>query len=696
MYKKLLALFVFFFFLSALLTYPSILHLTDKLIGDGGDNYQFFSFQYISSENIKHLRYPFSHTDIFRYPVGFNFESGFDSVLGVLTGSLASFLLSNVPAYNLTILFLFSLNGFFSFLLFRYISKSYFLGIIGAILYGYSFFAIAKSAGHLNLLFIGGLPLLVYAFLKTVDTFTTRNILLAFTAATLILLGSFQYSLLFSLSLLVVLPFLMLFSPRPLKSIALNVTKYIYKVLLISLPFFIITMVFSFPHLHAFLTGNFFKPDRSGIVDMLNNSPSIKDFLLPNAYLPLQITELTRNLNDSFKSIDRVVFIGWIELILFLLFIVLYKNHRLKYFIVSLTLVFFILTLGFINPDSGIFLPYYFLHNIFPFSFIDEPSRFFVIFYLFLTAGVVLQLRQMYKNNRKTLVFFIFIAMLIVLERLPLNYWLSPTFANDPFVRVVKEEKSTAVLDIPVSYYNTAYDVFPYIYKKKIVSGNFQWFADTADTKFFIENNGLKRFMCGNEFDINSQTNIENGQLVQTLKNYDIRTIVVHKNDSKDGAKFYFPECAGARMQTSLLLPQLLMPNPTRDIKVLSLFFPATLLFGDTITFSSAGTFFINGFHAYPIDWLPLHIYFDGLEIPMNQNWTDRGNKNATLDPYLKIIVQKGSKLRFKFDKNHNQDYSFINLWYKYETQDKTEQIDSAGQITKIYEDDDAAVFQIR
>ena len=39
------------------ITYPSIFHLSDKLIGDGGDNYQNLAFQYIASQNIKNFQY---------------------------------------------------------------------------------------------------------------------------------------------------------------------------------------------------------------------------------------------------------------------------------------------------------------------------------------------------------------------------------------------------------------------------------------------------------------------------------------------------------------------------------------------------------------------------------------------------------------------------------------------------------------
>ncbi len=688
-------LILFFFLSSIVFTYPAILHLSDKLIGDGGDNYQNLIFQFIASGKIKHLQYPFSHTDILRFPVGFSFETGFESVVTILTGAFLSLFLNSILTYNITVFLLLTLNGFLSFLLFKYISKSNFLGIIGGIIYGYSSFVIGRSAGHLNLLFIGGFPLFIYALLKSKKNLTLRNITLVFIAGTLILLGSFQYALLFTLSFLICLPLLMFFFPIALQAIALNISKKAYKVLLLLLPFFVIIMIFSYPHLHAFLTGEFFKPDRTGSITILENSPSLKDFVLPNSYLPLQITELSKNLNNSFRSIDRVVFIGWVELFLFSLFIAFYKNKRLKYLILSVTLIFFIFSLGFINPESKIYLPYFFLHNIFPFSFIDEPTRFFVVFYLFLIIGVILQLKQMYKKNGKTMVFLIFVAILIVLERLPFNYWLAPTFVNDSFIQVVRKEKGTAVWDIPVSYTNSIYDVLPYAYDKKIISGPFQWFADTEKPKSFIKNNNLARFICGENIKINKGTESENIKLIQVLKTHNIQTIVVHTNDPKDHAKYYFPDCANARIQASILLPQLFMPIPTSQPKVLSLFFPTIPGVGDKIFFPYEGTFYINGFHAYPSSWLPIHLFLDGKEIALDQHWTDRGQKNATLDPFLKIDTKSGSKLRIEFDKNQNESYSFIKLWYRYEPNTAAVGDITINGITKVYQDDDATVFKI-
>lgn len=696
-FKKYNLLFVLIFFLitTIIVTFPSILSLNSKLIGDGGDNYHQFAFQYIAAQKISDFQFPFSHTNILRYPVGFDFGAGSESVLIILTGAFLSIFTNSIFAYNLTIFIFFTLNGFLSFILFRYISKNYILGLIGGLIYGYSSYVIARSAGHPNLFFVGGFPLLIYSILKCKNDFTIKNFFYILVSLTIIYLGSYAYAILLFSTFLVFIPILLLFQKNETYLFFLNVFKKISKIMLVSIPFLLVIVIFGYSHFRAYFTGDYFKPDRSKVITLLEYSPSIKDYFLPNTYLPLQIAEVFKNIANSLKSIEKVVFIGWLEIFIFILFMFFYKNKREKFFIFLTSLAFFIITLGFISPEIKLYLPYFYLHKIIPFSFVDEPARFFVIFYLFITIGVIFFLKQISKNDKKTTLLLFVIITLIFLQKLPLNYRTSPFFKDRTYVKVVRKTKSAAVLDIPVSYENTVYDVLPYSYDKKIVSAPFHWFADTEAPKSFIKNNNLTRFICGGSQILPNINQTINKKLTQILKENNIKTIVVHKNDPEDHAKYYFPECANVRMQTSILLPQLFMPDSTEKQKILSIFFPAISDKGDTITIPYDGTFYIDGIEAYPSNWLPLHILVDNKEITFNQNWTEHGNKNVTLDPFLSVSVKQNSKIKFYFDKNQNTGYSFVKIWYRYRSSNKNVGLITIGGITKVYEDDDAAVFYI-
>lgn len=670
---------------SIIITYPAILHLSDSLIGDGGDNYQSFSYQYIASNKIKKFQYPFTYSDVFRYPVGFNFAAGFDSVNQVIIGVLLSIFMSNITAYNLTVLILLLLNSLFSYLLFHFISKSRLIGLIGAVIYGFSFYSLARTAGHLNLISIGGFPLLIFSLLKTHnETPSRKNLSLLLLSITFIIFSSFQYALMLILLFLISFPLLLVNYPTETICFVKKIAQVIKKHYLVVLFFLILIAIPIYPFILTIIRGQFSSVDRSQA--LTEYRPALSDYVLPNKYLPLLLTNLTTTINSSLKSIERVVFIGWVEITLFVLslFIKIKKKYKLIFY--TEILIFFILSQGLIH------VPY-----------IPEFGRFYVLFYLAVSISIVLFLKKMRNNIPKNIVYFflLFVLSSIIIERLPNRFWLSPIFANKNYTKFVQQQKGSAVLDFPISFYNTTFNILPYAYNKKIVSGNFQWFADIPRSRSFVTDNNLNRFICGTK-DLSTYQNYnnyalrnQNSKLIHDLKSIDINTLVVHKNDLEDHAKFYFLECANTRIETSILLPHLLMPDPTEKQKIIQLFFPVISTVGDTLTFTDDGIFYLDGIHAYPIDWLPLHIFLDGREINFIQNWTDKSNKNATLDPFLQLEVKQGSKLTFNFNKNNNSDYSFVKVWYRYIPENNNKNNMSINGIKKIFEDDDAAVFRL-
>jgi len=701
--NRLILIFFIFFVLSIIFTFPSILHLGDKLIGDGGDNYQYFSFQYIAGQKIKNFAYPFSQTDIFRYPAGFNFGIGYDSVLNALIGAIIGLFVSNIIAYNLTVLLLLSLNGLLSYILFRYISKNTLLGFFGALIYGFSSYVMARTAGHINLMFVGALPFMVYSILKIYESeITHKDIFRFYMSFFLVFAGSFQYALLtiIGISLFVLTSFA--FYKKELIGLYQKIIKKWRSFLLIGIPFFIIMFIIAYPFLKASMTGSISSLDRSSSVSEF--SPSLVDFIVPNHFSRLLIGNFMNSLTSSQKSIEKAVFIGFAEIVLFIGLLFSHYQKKLKIFLITLITIFFVLSLGNSVKIFGmnVGLPFILLYNKFPFSYIPEAGRFFIFFYLIFTVLVIYFLNNLL--SKKNLLIYIFLAfafILIIFERLPYQFWLSPMFENKQYIKFVKQGKGAAAFDIPAQNHfdTTTYNILPYVYNKKIISGYFHYLADTKNTKYFLDNPIINRFVCNGGSYISALQPAEyqqlNNALVEMLKSNDIYTIVVHKNDPEDHAKYYFPDCANVRVQASTLLPQLFFPDQTGQQKIMSLFFPAILGIGDTINFPKNGIFYIDGIQAYPSDWLPLHISVDDKEITMNKDWAIRGGKNVTLDPFLKISVNKGSKISFSFEKNNNTGYSFIKLWYRYEPTTKQINDLSINGIKKIYEDDDAAVFSI-
>lgn len=675
--------------LALIFTYPLILNINSRIVGDGGDNYLNIVFQYIFANKIRNISYPFVPDITLRYPVGFDFQRGFDMPLIVITGGLLNLVSNSIISYNLTFLFFLTFNAIASYILFYHLSKSRLIGIIGVVMFGFSFYTLSRGAGHIGHGMTAGYSLFIYSILRLKNDQRFRSFLLLFISILIIVLVFLQHLLLLSILILVNIPIILILFRIELKQyieiFLCNKKSVVFAFLL----FIILFIYFTHPYIEAIFSNNFVEGNRLSVAS--NIKIYLQEFIAPNPYSKTLSANLMNSSTPS--SIENIVFIGWLEILLFFLFLFKFQQSKIKYFFAANILIFFVLSLGLVNPNTGVTLPYNFLFNYFPFHYIPEPGRYIIFISLFSTIAIVLLLKSI-KNKPLVLMG---ILLLVILERFPTNYYLSSTLKN-PYTEIVAKSKTKGVLDIPVSFGNSVYDTLAINYGKNIVSGYFIWSADTSKSQSFINQPILKRFVCGEEFQTGNLYSSLNKLLINELKKNDIKTIVVHKNDPMDHAKYYFPECANVRMQSSLLLPQLLMPDPTEKQEILSLFFPAIPTIGDTITFPDDGIFYLDGFHAFPKDWLPIHMYLDGKEIFFSQNWTDKGNKNATLDPFLKLDVKKGSKLIFAFDKNNNTDYSFVKIWYRYTPKTFTNPANYMPNysIVKIYEDDDAAVFTIK
>lgn len=677
-------IFIFFLLLAIIFTYPAILHLNTKIIGDGGDNYLYFGYQHIFRQQVQNGQIPLSFNDIFRFPYGFPFYRAYDTLIGILLGGGISLFVAPILAYNLGVLLLLSTNAFFAYLLFRYISKKVILGIIGGIIYGFSFYTLSRANGHIGLMFTAGFPFFLYSILNCYDSLTKKNVLNVFLSVILITVASYQYLLFLFVAVITVAPFTFLMYPTESKTLLVGFIQKMVEYRKWVLTFLLTLFIIISPFVISYVSGAFVHIDRTAALK--EYSPSLTEYIFPNKYLNIIANKLTDVINTNTVSIERVSYIGVLEIILFLLYLFFHKSeNHVKKIVILTGFIFFLLSLGFYNSDLKVNLPYVLLYRHFPFSSIPETSRFIVIYLIPITIGVVLFLKEI-KNN----LVLILILVLLIFERTTVSMRLSETPNDKQYIKHVSAMKGAGgVLDVPISYENTFQSILPFYYQRPIVGGSFHWSADDASTRQFIQNPIAKNLVCAGI----TNPYLDRDGFMRYLKWNNINTIVVHKNDLEDHSKFYFPECAGARMQASVLFPQLFWPTPTDKQEVMSIFFPAVPGVGDTIQFFEDGVFYLDGFHTYPSHRLPIHVFLDGEEIILNQNWNINDDGNATFDPLITISVHNNSKLSFSFDKDNNSTYSFIKLWYRYSAQGNYQQI--MNNVQKIYEDSDAAIFKI-
>lgn len=94
-------------------------------------------------------------------------------------------------SYNLCAIYLSALSAWSAYFLCRYLTKQYFVALVGGVLFGFSTYQIGQElGGHLNLLATGVLPLFVLLIIKKVDnSLSPKRFILWFTLCIVIQLG---------------------------------------------------------------------------------------------------------------------------------------------------------------------------------------------------------------------------------------------------------------------------------------------------------------------------------------------------------------------------------------------------------------------------------------------------------------------------------------------------------------------------
>jgi hypothetical protein len=527
--KKIILITLIFIFFTILFTSPAVLHLSDKIIGDGCDNSVHFAMQYVTKTQIEKGGFPFSWTNYWRYPVGFDFSISYDGLLFYLLGLFFYIFLSNpMLVYNFSVLILVFSNGIFSYLFFKKISRSDLIGIFGAVMFGFSFYVLARLGGHMNLIFTGSFPFFAYSLILLKERRgDTRSFIIFTSSVILTFLASLQYIFILVAGIFLIMPIAIIFYSRIsisfFKIFWDNKLKSIISLLCISILFTFINI----GHIKILLAGNLTTLPL-GYVTYL--SPYLTDFLQPGNYVHLLISRF-EPLSIGIGGIEGAVFMGYAELVIFIVLLLISKTtKRFKLFILFGTLVTLITTLGCKNP----YYPYCYLFRFFPFKGVAEVSRFYIIFYLLLTTGVVYFISRLKRKLKTTVTIIIF--ALITFERIPDGFYLSDTPRNEQFINAAKSTDSKAILDLPIinqwqsGRQKVYYDLYSVYYQKPIVNGYIHWLGDTPSSESFL--NKFDYLACGKYEDLNDPKISE--KMKQILVTNNITAIVLHKTATVD------------------------------------------------------------------------------------------------------------------------------------------------------------------
>lgn len=679
-----IGVFVVYFFVALLVTYPAVFSLPTTLIGDGWDNFEYYGFQYIAWDKLSHLQYPFSHSDIFRYPPGFDYGSSIDGFIPVMLGALLIPLVGQVSAYNLTILLLMALNGYCAHLLAYFLSKSHRISMLAGIMYGFSSYVLARGIGHPNLMLVAGWPLLILGILKF-RSFkgSMYGYTLLYTALALITLASLQYLLMLIVFSVITLPVVYFMYGADVRAFIRTFFSHKRALLISTFGFAGGMLFFLYPYFNAFISNALQLHTREAAATAF--APQRIHFFVPN---PLVHTFLSSFIHHGIPSIEQSFFIGYIELLVVIwAFIKARSKHVISLAILSS--IFFLLAFG---------LGQRYLAHIFPFVGIPEFGRFFILFYLFLTMILVVGIQQL--RGRKRPLAMLVILLLMFFERVGLSYTLTQ-LPDTTFTESVMSSEGKGVLDIPIDPYNSVYNYYPSLYEKKIVNGYIHWTGDDKNSRSLIETDELKRFKCipdnsaggipVNDVSIPDEERL-NERTLALLSTYGIHTIVVHKD-----RKFHHPVCTRVKDITSLLVPKVEQAAATKGDEVKMSFFhmPSLPYFRYTVFFPFDGVFTATRILAAPQKLLPLSVTYDGSLIhDFDTNWSTSQDGMVWIPENERAIqVKAGTVMSFSLD-IPLRDSVWWTLWYRY-TLDRYDQIGEIPPIEQLYEDEQKSVYVI-
>ena len=599
-------------------------------------------------------------------------------------------LLTNQPilSYNLTVLSLLLLNFFLAYLLFAELFDDKKLVFLGAMGYGFSFYNLARAAGHMNLLGTGSFALLLLSLIKLRSKPSWKNFLLFSLAYTLIIYSSLQY-LLFTLILIPLIGLLLvIFYPKQILNFLQTLSKNILKLVISLIIISTLTLPFLFPFMKTYLAGYFISHHQN-----TNFNPNLAKFIIPDAYLRVPLSQFSGQ-SEYRVGIEFVVYLGWLEIILFLVFLTQNQDKKQTWFFSVTALIFFTLSLGSINPDTGLTLPYLFLSKYFPFSSIPESGRFTIFLNLTILLGVANYLKQSKTKSK----YLLAILLIMFFERFSWGNFYRLPAENFAYLSAVHAQDSQATLNIPLNMQHDSF--YPYFYGKAVLGGEAHWLANTKDSLEFLDDNRLSRFMCDQKFRESEQIDPKirqelNQKLLAKLSDNQINTLVLRKD-----ANLYWPSCQNVLQETSILFPSFLTAKETLINSNPAQYFWADKSLDSGLFFPKSGYVTIFGFSLQPKEIavnLTLKINEDNILLNQKDKYLIKTETDSVIFEFTQITpikVDSGSKLEFKSPQV--VESGTLTIWYTYkpDVNSQTIQLEQNG-LKRVYFDEFKEVYQI-
>ena len=521
---------------------PVVLNLNTHILGDGGDNVEHYSYFYLIRDNLLSGKLPFSYSNKYRYPYGFDLASS-DARLFVTIGGLFSYFFNPTIIFNLMVLFTLLANAYISFLFFKEITKNYRASIIGGFIHGFSSWVILNTQGGINVVGVFGFPLLALFLYRYYVLLKNRwgDLIGIYLGIIVLALLSVQQLFLVFLYFIPLLILLFIFARQFFNRILVLTTKQFYRHLIVAgITVFILFCIFNKQveiliqqknDNQSISTGNIFPLSFFIFPSTFYNKDNYP-FLLP--------WSLTHSIFRFFhlpvvygNGLAPLVYIGCLVIFLFILSVIAINKFKIFFIFPIMTMIsiFFVVLPMIVELEK---LTFFSKNLLFPLQYvITHNERSMMIFWFFCAGTISLGLKKLIRNNN---LIFITVLLVVLIERYQPNpIWLTEVklLTGSSYSEFISSLPGEAVLDVPVDVYSR-YNILPFSYKKNIVGGMFHWYGDNLEEKKLLDNSMIQNFFC--------QKNT-NPEKIEVTKNYlwqkellsllykmNIKIIVAHKN----------------------------------------------------------------------------------------------------------------------------------------------------------------------
>ena len=438
--KTLFTVLIWYVFITLLMTYPLVFHLTTNIPGDAGDGHQNLWNIWHFKKRLLNFQNPF-YTNYLYYPIGVKLIF---HTYGVFNNLLVLPFNNIVLAYNFIVLFSFVMSAMGMYFLSFYLTQDKFGSFIAGVIFSFCPYKFAHLlAGHLNLISTEWIPFYILYLIKTFkEPFNYKNIYLTSIFFLLTILCSYYYT--FYLMIFTIL--FLVFEARD-KIFTKENFLLIFLNLLLTLP--ILIMGFQ-----AYLKGGL--PKVGGYKKF---SADLLAFFIPSPLHPIFGTYVESFYFKFQVGIaETIVFVGYTILGLFIYALLSSQRRRLKFWLIS-ALCFFILSLG---PVLQIYR-----HSIFPLphlplrqmplvSSFHTPSRFDIMLTLCLSIIVAYTMKVLLlklSSKKRFLISFIFFICIIfeyAAFPFPIDVWSSSNLGCN-LKRALRSSSRGSIFFIPFS-----------------------------------------------------------------------------------------------------------------------------------------------------------------------------------------------------------------------------------------------------